>query len=181
MGNQESAHKELTCKLIFSKSQGRSNSLKNTDDIREEIHWLIWGHFPEGKGLVELSLEMKTLTDVIFFFPFLPLGDLLSAGVISVTVFQPNKDCEPCPDVPEDQPWSVHLPPLAPSVFLTLPPQWVTQASTSTPSMWLPLQGTSQHTHVSAIVPAGTYSQLWVDQPHPHISVPVATEDKPFS
>lgn len=37
---------------------------------------------------MELSLEMKTLTDVIFFFsPFLPLGDLLPAGVISVTLF----------------------------------------------------------------------------------------------
>ena len=72
MGNQESAHKELTCKLIFSKSQGRSNSLKNTDSIREEIHWLIWGHLPEGRGLVELSLEIKTLTDVIFFFLSFP-------------------------------------------------------------------------------------------------------------
>lgn len=88
MGNQESAHEELTRKLIFSKSQDRSNSLKNTDDIREGDSLTNLGTFARGQGSGgTVSGNENTDRCHFFFFPFLPLGDLLPAGVISVTLF----------------------------------------------------------------------------------------------
>ena len=84
MGNQESAHKELTHKLIFSKSQGRSNSLKNTDDIREGDSLTNLGTFARGQGSGG-TVSGNENTDGCHSPP--PTGDLLPAGVISVTLF----------------------------------------------------------------------------------------------
>lgn len=70
MGNQESAHKELTHKLIFSKSQGRSNSLKNTDDIREGDSLTNLGTFARGQGSGgTVSGNENTDGCHFFFFP----------------------------------------------------------------------------------------------------------------
>ena len=69
VGNQESAHRELTHTLIFSKSQGRSNSLKNTEDIREGDSPTNLGTFARGQGSSG-TVSGNENTDRCHFFIF---------------------------------------------------------------------------------------------------------------
>lgn len=94
------------------------------------------------------------------FFFFSPGWPVANRCHFWYSVFLPNKHWEPCPGVPEDQPWSIHLAPLAPlKRFSLCPPSGWPEPAPAHLQCGSHSREPAQHTSVSATAPAGTYSQ----------------------
>lgn len=94
------------------------------------------------------------------FFFFSPGWPVANRCHFWYSVFLPNKHWEPCPGVPEDQPWSIHLAPLAPlKRFSLCPPSGWPEPAPAHLQCGSHSREPAQHTGVSATAPAGTYSQ----------------------